>query len=661
MSTAHSGAEMPHKEGNLCAQGQKGTISNGALEQVTNPEQDDNWLQSTVDSERSGTNSETVKQNISPGAKMHGDHLGGHPIENDLGNRGISPDISAKRERQFETAASEWCQTLPGGSSASNKKLKVQQLTEQAEKMMIAVDGAKQLEAEKLKLKKIKANQVVSTGSLGEVVNHAPQTPAQQAATVVRERQRSAALKYRQERFGSVLSGDSSTNKIKRPEGLAKYGSSSLRGSSQARSSSPASGEGLSGSKGRTLTPHVPSSASSDLKASIGLGSSPLSTKSSASMGAPLRSAMKRPASSLRRSVSQVSFAGTQYAAASESRVDQAPAASLPKSTEMLTSGLASSTRPSWGPNPKKKIQSKLQVIRNRKMKGRVDNAPSPAKPALKLQHVISSDEDQESVSSSISEEDVGDGISKAGPSSKRKSTSGTTSCTSSSMSASKALLPSIDPALQATKPIPGTLAQSSESTSETSRSPSDSDDDSDDLHEVEGSQAKTTPVTSNSTSKSLEPTLSPASDPSQGTTSGISRNKGLDASKLLHRGVEGPLSPEQQPKKSIKPRANGWFRGDSRPANFRYPSLSEMKREAEGRTKEPPRPSTKGTSLQEAQTLDHFGMSSDSEDEESDTSSDGDGQRKEKRKSKSGMIPGMAGLLRRVFSNQSSSQVHRG
>ena len=575
------------------------------------------------------------------------------------------PHLNEERPRQPRT---------PSMAIPKSKKLKEQQLVEQAEKMMIAADGAKQLEAEKSKLKKTAPKKRIIPSIPAEVQKTSPRTPAQQTARKMSEQQQAAAIKFRQERFSSVLSGDSTTTKS-----CIAYNE---RRSSQVRSSSPANRENFSDRKRRTLTPLLPGSASSNLKSGNGIRSSPLSAKSSSSMGRPLRSAMKQPASALRRSVSQVSFGGSQIAP--EAISSNHPI--LPVTRGQVVEPSVSEGSPSVMAAHKtlntNKIQSKLNVTRDTKLKGRVNDPPNPAKPAPNKEHVISSDDDEDSASSYASREDVGYGVAKAGPSSKTKSMSGTTSTTNLSVSTSEVISSSIGPELQAlkkgeggmrsstsaeasrpasasrpqTKSISRKPAEASETMSVTSSPSSESEDSSDDAQDTNASQLKMKPNTSNAaaTLPPIEPALASQSSQISSTsksTTDASASSGADASNQLHRETQAAAAPRGK-RYSMKLRPDGRLLNGIRPANFRYPSLSQLKREAEGRNIRSSTSLANGASQKQTQMVADLDMSSESSDEDS-VSDSSDGESEAKRKSHSGFVPGMKGLLKRMFSSQ--------
>ena len=551
-----------------------------------------------------------------------------------------------------------------------NQKLKEQQLTEQAEKMMIAADGAKQLEAERSKLNKITPKRIVNTRTPETFSKDPPRTPAQQAAHRLRaQQQQAAALRFREERFGSVLSGDGFTKTFHSENGDQVRSSSSVRGSSQARATSPVSSEICSDRRRRTLTPLLPGSTSSNLRAGNGITSSPLSTKSSNGMSAPLRSAMKHPASALRRSVSQVSFGGTQNVSPPGSR--KTPTTSISRRRVAVPLSVASIPKTV----ARKKVQSTLNITKDKKMKDRVHNPPSPAKPDSKKEQVTSSDDDERSASSYLSEEDVGYGIAKAGPSSRKRSSFEATPTASLGSSASKFSSSYIDPALQALstaipldaksklpsasfatrESISRSPAQVSNAISVISGSSSESEDNSETSKNKQSPRSRTEPSTTAalsakaSTAPKVATQLSQASSTSPGRSTGLSTPSDVYAHDQLHRETQASL-PSAQKRKSVELRPDGLLLNGTRPANFRFPSLSQMKRDAEGRNNRPLDPLVKDASKNASQCIADLEMCSGTSDDETESESDDHSERIAKRQGTSGFKSGMRGLLKSTF-----------
>ncbi|KAL9637195.1 MAG: hypothetical protein Q9164_002339 [Protoblastenia rupestris] len=547
-----------------------------------------------------------------------------------------------------------------------NQKLKEQQLTEQAEKMMIAADGAKQLEAERSKLNKITPKRSVNTRTPETFSKDPPRTPAQQAAHTLREQQQAAALRFREERFGSVLSGDGFTETSHNKNGDQLRSSSSVGGSSQVRATSPVSSEICSDRRRRTLTPLLPGSTSSNLRAGNGIATSPLSTKSPNGMSAPLRSAMKHPASALRRSVSQVSFGGTQTTSPPVSRKSSTTSMSRPRVAVPLSVVSTPKTI------SRKKVQSTLNVTRDKKMKGRVHNPPSPAKPESKKEQVTSSDDDERSASSYLSEEDIGYGIAKAGPSSRKRSSFEATHTASLGSSTPKFSSSYIDPALQALSTAVPLVAKSkspsasfatresifrspaqvSNAISVTSGSSSESRDNSETSKNEQSPRSRIEPSTTAalsakaSTAPKVATQLSQASSTSSGQSTRLSMLSDVYADEQLHRETQASL-PSAQKRKSVKLRPDGLLPNGTRPANFKFPSLSQMKRDAEGRNNRPLDPLVKGASKKASQSFADLEICSGTSDDETESESDDQSERITKRQATSGFKSGMRGLLK--------------
>ena len=221
---------------------------------------------------------------------------------------------------------------------------------------------------------------------------------------------------------------------------------------------SPPLGLTNSGQNRRSFTPLVPSPNINKPHPNKGslASSSPLLPRSSTRNESPLRSVLKRNQSSSasRRSVSFVNdhekeasfpapkslveinnqLALTNSKAATSSSSKASTPAKLARSTKSTYSSQSngnSATKPQPA-NPSKDsttngadnsivkkelVQQKLNVKRDRKMKGRADGPPR----IESMQNIIHSSNDSGDESASSFDEDISDGIVKAGPSSKKK------------------------------------------------------------------------------------------------------------------------------------------------------------------------------------------------------------------------------------------------
>ena len=172
----------------------------------------------------------------------------------------------------------------------------------------------------------------------------------------------------------------------------------------------------------RSMTPLVPeTTATKSSSRQISLGSSPSSNPTSGSMGgmnAPLRSALRQTPSALRRSVSSVSFDVPPRAKLNE-YVPSMTAPKAPSKTpiQIPLPKTASEGRITKPPAKNGKVQTKLNVtVHPKKLKGRVVNLPIKSTPAPKQEIVLSSGED----SSTSEEPKWQSGNAKAGPSSRK-------------------------------------------------------------------------------------------------------------------------------------------------------------------------------------------------------------------------------------------------
>ena len=631
-------------------------------------------------------------------------------------------------------------QNVAFSHDSKSKALKEQILKDQAERMNLATDGAKQLAIER-RLKQTvntpKANGWI--GAKGQVLKNPPRTEAQKQARKLKEQkqrdEKIAAEKFRERTFGSAASNASVKSSQDseaggqaptRENGVSIQRPANSREGSMARSSA-SNADSTTDVKRRTLTPLIPGSASSNKHR----GPSPMSSKSANSNAGPLRSAMKQPSNSLRRSASQVSFGGSLSAGRKDAGTDNAEATPSKSEKRVVTPNPATSAaKRSIKPPLPQKQQATLNVNIDKKMKGRVIDPPSPIK-ASPEENADASSDGEESVSSYISEEDVGFGISKAGPSIRKGSES-------SPQAASEIdrMTSSIDPALQSlSQPSANALKLGSSSQSKTAsppkvqqdtrkRSPSQASgaitissgsssdfESSDSESEKEfvqpslqfgpksaGVPAKSISAPSQSSEESstsgsnqvtggaAEPAVigsasressagsasssesssksSTGSAPAAITTDASAHNPHIssassdqsndpsitkppeDASKQLHQETQESLKHSQKDPTASRGKSVAKNAG---PGNFRYPSLSQLKREAEGKIDPRVSRMANGVSQSKKQTLDALDFTSDS-DEDSESSSSVSTDPKIAAKSNSGLIPGMKGLLKRML-----------
>lgn len=575
-----------------------------------------------------------------------------------------SQTLSQELQRTTSTSKNSTAQTpktesvnIPRESAMQEKRL-----AEQAEKMMVAADGARQLQLEQAKLKQ-GANTAKANGwTAVNGVQQKPMTKKQEADQKRREAQSAAAKKFR-ERNQYVTSSPYEAGKIALANGQgipSSQLSSSQKIGSEGLSSSASNVDSMSSSKRRTLTPSHPPPTSSDVQQF----SSPISSRSVASNGLPLKSALKQPASNLRRSVSQVAFNESSSKSAVKKPVLNGTSSSpsfLPPTSTPLESTLKKTKPAKILPQPvaktqrkgttkpttkssTRKIQSTLKVTRDKKQKGRLSGPQVTQEIFQQDKSSISSSSD--GVSSFISDEVVDVGISKAGPSSKQKPSSTrtlqtqkkslnqmNTSSIKSSSPLPEAFSSSIDPALQALKP------SASQSSGITSNHNSQSNHGSSQhAEEPTSGQLGTSDHSSGSESDLEDEPVPTGTKPRHENSLGkaISHHKRLDS------------SSSQKASKSSKIRADGMLANGMRPANYKYPSLSQLKREAQGKPHRPRviQPKTSNP----VPGIIPVDSESGSEEDDSERDSDSESKHVVTHKKKSGILAGARGLLKRRF-----------
>ena len=605
---------------------------------------------------------DTIHQQISEStAKISNGHKdgAGQPCKGEMLKQAVDP--VATRSCQMETMY-----------ALDSKKMEVkeQQLTQQAQKMMLAADGEKQLEIERTKVlqgsSKSRANGWI--GVTGQAPKVTPLTEARKAASKRREQQLAEAGKFRKRHADDVANS--------RESGAP---SSSQRGPSEVPSSSATHVTNLSDGKRRTLTPLVPGSASSSLLQVP----SPLASKLS---GGPLQTAIKQPSSRLRRSLSQVSSGALNLSEPKvkgiRNAVTNPPTGKRKQATANSTLKSTKSTRM---PAPGERAQSKLKVTRDKKQKSRLVNPPAPTK--KKGKEAGSPSEDEDSVSSYISEEDVGFGISKAGPSANKKRSTQSASTTNSGVSAMEPFSSSIDPALKTIDQIVGKPSISTSTKSALSSSVSAAQPKSDkksstqtspDISISSGSSSEfesesesgnqmpppplnhhkaiasnNTPLSTAANGESSQSSVTSSSLSSKLSTKASSGPTGIEATKQLYEETQDFLSssqvnPSRLTQTAAKVRSDALLPNGMKPANYRYPSLSQLTRAVKGKDDEMPAKLVNGSS-QQHQRINDIDLDSESDEDDSESdSSQGDVQTTP-RKSSSGIIPGIRSILKRI------------
>ncbi len=359
-------------------------------------------------------------------------------------------------------------------------KAREQDLEKQAEKWILAADGARQLEVEKAKAKALPSSIVKPTASDTMKTPKHTKTEEQKVARKARDTKQKVAknpdeaeVRKAQEQQSAFdraqLLAKNNADQVKMAHTVDQTRSTSKMTGSDRTTSSPGVASSTSSRSGSirdcarsTLTPALPHSLtkSPSLQLADGFSSSPLTSRSSGPMDPPLRSAMRQTPSSLRRSVSFIndkvvpgpSMSRTSSVSVVVPKINKPASSKASKSSEAERK--VSSAKFDKTPLVKKeKVQMRLNVTRDDKMKGReIRNPPSPAKPPPKEELVISSDEDVSSVESYFSNEDLQRRSAKAGPSSRKKgipASSKASSLAKPGLSTQPVDSASIDPALQ--------------------------------------------------------------------------------------------------------------------------------------------------------------------------------------------------------------------
>lgn len=336
-------------------------------------------------------------------------------------------------------------------------------LAEEANKMMLAEDGAKQIEAEKKDKEKARRREMAAKNQANDAKAAERTREAQSKDREKKAREGQRAQKNAQELADNECKGgEQQTNQAGAAQetstAMKDHGQKTLVGrevqklrvSSEVRSrasTTPASS--IVAGPNRSMTPVVPGcSVSKSSPQQSSLGSSPLSSRSSGNMDAPLRSALRQTPSGLSRSVSSVSFdvpprsRPDEYIPSNpnskslkednnELAKKSSSATNLPKTSSRTISNPPAKTpmtpitakktpdsRITNNPAKNGKVQTKLKVTREvKKSKGRSTNPPITSTQAPKQEIIVSS-----GANSSTSEQEPvwQTGNAKAGPSSRK-------------------------------------------------------------------------------------------------------------------------------------------------------------------------------------------------------------------------------------------------
>lgn len=675
----------------------------------------------------------------------------------------------ALAKRIEETRASEnW---LAEETKAREQSLREKKLVEEADKMMLAAAGAKQLEAEKLAKKarrqELTAEKKANAEKAGKAKtqNQLQEQKAQGSGRLRGEQQaREEAQKPPESSSRSAKQDCQETRPSQAgTKASMKHGQEKSKGRNvqKLRNSTEPTGRAWSTPEAphplaqkRTMTPQLPGSSDTKSNSSVQGSetlSSPLGPRSSRQMHAPLRSALRQTPGALRRSVS---FADD---VTSLSRLDYAPNASPSKSHVKILNDLAaepssaskpsktlpSQTPPSQTPIPRKataskvikthavrrrgKIQTKLVVTRDKKMKGRAVDSPAPSKSVPQQEIVLSSDDEDTVYTLSDEEaEHCQTGHAKAGPSSRKH----TLVLKSSRRRQFNPRATPINPAIHQPKAeqdrnatptlVAGTTSRPSQSSrnKSTSRSParplsesislsfgsdpgsdqeSDSESQSDSVDEAQNDSSKNPSGTKSgrlapANNKSAAKVVTVESKMSKPSSNGTSSSRASQAplsrastaamtngnGKHVDQAADNQLQRESRqsvstahPLKSPStidvaadnkntPILNqglsldGRLANGIRPANYRYPRLTDIKKLAAApptAKRDPDKIETSG-SLRAPAALDAVSSSSSSDDDDSSSNSEDDKDlngdaSQSSSKTTSGIMSGVRGLLK--------------
>ena len=368
-------------------------------------------------------------------------------------------------KRMEETAVNE---VRSSGKKKISERLALERqisetlLAEEANKLMLAEDGAKQIEAEKEKLKKARREEPEAKEQANEAKadEHERQVRGKDSDKKAREAQRAREKAQKLADFESkdakgkapparTVCETATTVREEARKRIAARNEQRQRESSERQSrasTNPATSSKSMGPK-RSMTPRIPGPSVTIPSPHLSsLRSSPPSIRSSGNMEAPIRSALRQTPGAVRRSASSVSFdvpprtklnayiASTPKPKSLKEINDElatkpSPVTNLAINPPRTVSNPPSKT-PTKTPIPKKvserkivktpakngKVQTKLKVTRElKKLKGR---AVTPMKSTQTTKHeiVLSSGED-----SSTSEETLWQtGNAEAGPSSRK-------------------------------------------------------------------------------------------------------------------------------------------------------------------------------------------------------------------------------------------------
>ena len=346
---------------------------------------------------------------------------------------------------------------------APHQRIKETLLAEKATKLMLAADGAKQIEAERKEKVKARheelalqkqANDAKANEQAREAQGRDCDKKAREEQHAREHAQQLAAIepKDAKDKAPQARTAQETATAVKEQaqKRLVVQSAQKLRDASESQSrasTNPSTSLNSAGPK-RSMTPHIPESSITKSSPHLSsLRSTPLSSRSPGNMDAPLRSALRHTPGALRRSVSSVSFdvpppaklnedipstpipkplkvinkeLATKSSSATDLPIDPPkPISSPPSKTSIKTLNLKKASGSTITKTLAKngKVQTKLNVTREaKKLKGRVGAPPIKSVQASKQEIILSSGED-----SSTSEDPMWQtGNAEAGPSSRK-------------------------------------------------------------------------------------------------------------------------------------------------------------------------------------------------------------------------------------------------
>ena len=389
----------------------------------------------------------------------------------------------AEAKRKEETIVKEAILQMKNTQElARERRTREMLLAEEAKKLMLTAAGAKKIEAEEIEKTKARREELAAMKKANEskAEEQAKEARAKTLAKKAREEQPAPAnaqkladieFKDAKDRGPQVVYKVQTPREtataviVKTQKKIADENLQKLRLSQEAQSRIPRNSSSVTDL--RSMTPHVPSSSvNKSASHSISLASSPLNRRSSGNVVAPLRSVLRQTPSTLRQSMSSVTFdlPPQDELNKPDNRISSTPRSqSLAENEKESASKSSSKTNleesrpkalsntpartPLKTPIPQKaavsknaktpakngKVQTKLNVTRvPKKLKGRAVQIPITPRPAPRREIILSSG--SESTDSEEPEWQTGNAV--AGPSSRKPVFAAATSAETKSLAA---------------------------------------------------------------------------------------------------------------------------------------------------------------------------------------------------------------------------------